>query len=292
MNKLFASTDAFSGQTITRILPVTGGCIHNCWRVELNNEINVFAKTTDSDSFPMLSFEAEGLQALNHYADQNHIIIPLPIELKKVKKLSLLLLPWIDLENGNEFSLGIGLAKLHQSSAQENKNYYGWESDGFIGLGQQAKGFSANWGEFFTNYRLKPQLIIAKNWGLEIRNLEEYLSKISTYIVKHNPKACLVHGDLWKGNAAISSTNKGVIFDPAIYWADREVDLAMTKLFGGFSQDFYEGYESIWPLSKTYKNRVDIYNLYHILNHANMFGGGYKSQSLSLIKKIKFILDL
>ena len=107
---------------------------------------------------------------------------------------------------------------------------------------------------------------------------------------QHNPNPALVHGDLWSGNASIQSNGKAVIFDPAVWWADREVDLAMTRLFGGFSNEFYVGYESIFPIEESAKKRIDIYNLYHLLNHANIFGGSYKNQCLSSLKKLSNII--
>ena len=128
---------------------------------------------------------------------------------------------------------------------------------------------------------------IAKLWGLDINKFSELLSKLIDFLNEHSPSPSLVHGDLWKGNAAISEDKKGIIFDPAIWWADREVDIAMTKLFGGFSQDFYEAYETIWPLPKSATTRNDLYNLYHLLNHANIFSGSYRNQCLEILNKLK-----
>ena len=115
--------------------------------------------------------------------------------------------------------------------------------------------------------------------------------RLINFLEMHNPKPSLVHGDLWRGNAAIDRRGNGVIFDPAVWWADREVDISMTTLFGGFSEDFYKGYEEIWKLPSSYKERIEIYNLYHLLNHANMFGGTYEQQSLNTLKKISYFVE-
>ena len=120
---------------------------------------------------------------------------------------------------------------------------------------------------------------------------KELLQYLINFLDQHDPQPSLVHGDLWSGNAAIQLNGKGVIFDPATWWADREVDIAMTRLFGGFSSTFYKEYENIWPLQEGSKKRIDIYNLYHIINHANMFGGHYKQQGLYLLKNLKNIIN-
>ena len=112
------------------------------------------------------------------------------------------------------------------------------------------------------------------------------LKKILNILNSFSTVPSLVHGDLWCGNAAVDEQGRGVLFDPASWWADREVDLAMTRLFGGFSDAFYEGYESIWPLPESAKFRVEIYNLYHLINHANIFGGSYKQQAISTLKNL------
>ncbi len=111
------------------------------------------------------------------------------------------------------------------------------------------------------------------------------------FLQEHNPVPSLVHGDLWSGNASTTKDGKGIIFDPAVYWADREVDLAMTKLFGGFSNEFYVAYKNTWPLNESAKRRVNIYNLYHLLNHANMFGGSYANQCFSSINQLKELFE-
>ena len=131
-----------------------------------------------------------------------------------------------------------------------------------------------------------PQLLILKNNFLDTETIKKLKEKIKTELLNHNPINTLVHGDLWSGNVGIEENGKGVIFDPASWWADSEVDIAMTKLFGGFRKEFYEEYHKIFPIKKGFENRIIIYNFYHILNHANMFGGGYLNQVKDYVKAI------
>ena len=123
--------------------------------------------------------------------------------------------------------------------------------------------------------------------GVRVDDYEDVLIYLSSYLNDHQPRISIVHGDLWSGNCGSTKNGLGSLYDPASYWADREVDISMTKLFGGFNREFYKGYEEIWPLDKFSKDRTDIYNLYHLLNHANMFGGSYKENSLKILKDLR-----
>ena len=198
----------------------------------------------------------------------------------------MLLLPWLDFRAGNQASLGRGLALLHRASAAENPGRFGWPVDGFIGAGSQPGGWREEWGDAFVTLRLRPQLREAARWGLDLVDVEPILAALIPWLDRHQPSPSLVHGDLWSGNANVLSDGRGVLLDPATWWADREVDLAMTQLFGGFSQDFYIGYENVWPLPADASKRVEVYNLYHLINHANLFGGSYRSQSQSILNRL------
>ena len=285
--EIVAFSGPLNGAIIQKVEDVPGGCIHNAWKLTLEDSRIFFAKTASSEAFSMLSFEANGLKALHKYTDQQFLLIPKPISIKQYKNTALLLMPWLDLGKGNQNLLGQGLALLHQNSANENHQSFGWEDDGFIGSGKQPGGWEDSWGECFVKLRLLPQLKVATKWGINLFELEELLISITHYLNKHNPKKSLVHGDLWSGNYGINKEGKGILFDPAVWWADREVDISMTKLFGGFSKEFYIGYEKVWPLPICWHQRIEIYNLYHLLNHANIFGGSYISQSLNSISNLK-----
>ena len=284
---LSISNKVIENSSVDKIISVGGGCIHNSWCIHLKNGKKVFAKSNDINNFNMFKYESECLLALNKFAHESYISIPKPIDLVQYKTISILFLEWIDIEKSNQNTLGKGLALLHKSSSETNKKNFGWGEEGFIGSNAQLKGWDNDWGKFFVNYRLVPQIQKAASWGIRVEDYEGLLIDLSSYLNTHNPSVSLVHGDLWSGNCGNTKNGLGTLFDPASYWADREVDISMTKLFGGFSSSFYEGYEEIWPLDKYSNNRTKIYNLYHFLNHANIFGGSYKQTSLEILKDLK-----
>ena len=131
-----------------------------------------------------------------------------------------------------------------------------------------------------------PQLSILENNFLNNEIIKKLKEKIKAELLDHKPINTLIHGDLWSGNVGTEKNGRGVIFDPASWWADNEVDIAMTKLFGGFRKEFYEEYHRVFPLKNGFEKRTIIYNFYHILNHANMFGGGYLNQVKDYVKAI------
>ena len=287
LKDLQSSIKSLHTSAINQITSVQGGCIHDAWCIELKNGQKLFAKTNQKQNFPILEFEAEGLKVLKKYTDESFLEIPITLNLSKESELSVLTMNWIDMQQGDQTKLGEGLARLHRVSAEKNTGKFGWAKNGFIGSGIQIGGWEEEWGKSFVLLRLLPQLEIAEKWGIKNSEYSNLLENLIDFLNQHNPKPSLVHGDLWSGNAATNASGLGVIFDPAAWWADREVDIAMTYLFGGFSSEFYKGYEKVWPLSNTAKYRYCIYNLYHLLNHANLFGGGYKEQCQSQIKELR-----
>ena len=191
-----------------------------------------------------------------------------------------------DRYNIDQKKLGKGLGELHLKSAESNPKMFGFPVEGFIGTTDQKKGFEDNWIDCFLNLRIIPQLLFLKSTPLDKETINKVIEKIKSELLNHKPINALVHGDLWSGNAGMHKNGKGVIFDPASWWADNEVDIAMTKLFGGFSKEFYEEYHKIFPIKNGFEKRIIIYNFYHILNHANMFGGGYLKQVEEYVKAI------
>jgi len=272
---------------IEKIIPVGGGCIHKAWCIDFQNGKSVFAKSNHIDNINMFKFERECLLVLKKFANKSYISVPEPLDLIIYQNISILFLEWIDLKQSHQNLLGKGLAMLHKSSSECSQKNFGWEEEGFIGSNIQRRGWDSNWGNFFVDYRLRPQLLQAKAWGVRVDDYEDVLKYLSLYLNDHHPRISIVHGDLWSGNCGNTKNGLGSLFDPASYWADREVDISMTKLFGGFNREFYKGYEEIWPLDKFSKDRTDIYNLYHLLNHANMFGGSYKENSLKILKDLR-----
>tara|TARA_B100000945_G_scaffold111298_1_gene88151 strand:- start:93 stop:980 length:888 start_codon:yes stop_codon:yes gene_type:complete len=284
---LATSNKVGKNSLIEKIIPVSGGCIHKAWCIIFQNGKRVFAKSSHIDNINMFKFERECLSVLKRFTNKSYLFVPEPLDLIIYKNISILFVEWIDIKQAQQYLLGKGLALLHKSSSEWSQKNFGWGKEGFIGTNTQMRGWDSNWGEFFVNYRLRPQLIQAKAWGVRVDEYENVLIYLSSYLNEHHPRISIVHGDLWSGNCGGTKDGLGSLYDPACYWADREVDISMTKLFGGFNREFYKGYEEIWPLNKLSEDRTDIYNLYHLLNHANMFGGSYKENSLKILKNLR-----
>ena len=270
-----------SPKNITKVL---GGNIHESWRIEFEN--NKFFLKRNKKEKKFLQFEEHCLHSLKKNIDEEDLIIPKVIKYLTVNDTELLLMDWIDMQNGDQKKLGRGLGKMHLKSAESHQKKFGYPVEGYIGLTNQNKGWVNNWEDCFINLRIKPQLSILKVDFLDIKTKEKIIKKIKLELIKHKPLNVLVHGDLWSGNVGINQDGRGVLFDPASWWADSEVDIAMTRLFGGFCTEFYEEYHKVIPKKDNFKNRIPIYNFYHILNHANMFGGPYLNQVKDYIKTI------
>ena len=273
------------GETYPKsIEQVHGGDIHNAWRIEFSNKKLFLKRNIRNKKF--LEFEKYCLQNLRKYINQENLVIPEVIAYKNIKNIEILLIEWIDMHNFDQKKLGKGLGELHLKSAESNPKMFGFPVEGFIGTTDQKKGLEDNWIDCFLNLRIIPQLLSLKSGILDKEIINKVKEKIKSELLNHKPINALVHGDLWSGNAGMDKNGKGVIFDPASWWADNEVDIAMTKLFGGFRKEFYEEYHRIFPIKNGFEKRIIIYNFYHILNHANMFGGGYLNQVEDYVKAI------
>ena len=268
------------------IKPVFGGNIHSSWSLEFKTS-KIFIKKNISQKY-FLAYEEYCLNNLKTYIDDEYLMIPEVLYYKKIKNSEILILEWVDMENNDQKKLGKGLAIMHLNSQKKELNKFGYPIEGFIGTNPQIQGWHENWADFFIKYRLNPQLSYLDQNIFSLEIIENLKSQVKQILSKHNPISSLVHGDLWSGNIGIGKNHKGVIFDPASWWADSEVDIAMSNLFGGFEKEFYDEYYKVNNLSKKCEKRNEVYNLYHILNHANMFGGGYVNQ---LIRQIKLILN-
>ena len=273
------------GETYPKsIEQVHGGDIHNAWRIEFSNKKLFLKRNIRNKKF--LEFEKYCLQNLRKYINQENLVIPEVIAYKNIKNIEILLIEWIDMHNFDQKKLGKGLGELHLKSVESNPKMFGFPVEGFIGTTDQKKGLEDNWIDCFLKLRIIPQLLSLKSRILDREIIYKVKEKIKLELLNHKPINALVHGDLWSGNAGMDKNGKGVIFDPASWWADNEVDIAMTKLFGGFRKEFYEEYHRIFPLKNGFEKRIIIYNFYHILNHANMFGGGYLNQVEDYVKAI------
>ncbi len=203
---------------------------------------------------------------------------------------SYLLLEFIEFCNSDcDAELGVCLADFHSLTHPE----YGWQENNFIGTTAQINTRMTNWCDFWLQCRLHPQWQLAAKQGYSthLKHFETPLfTRVETLLRDHHPKASLLHGDLWSGNKACYLNKAGkrqpVIFDPACYYGDRETDLALSRLFGGFSTSFYEAYERVWPLTEGHQQRCTVYQLYHMLNHLNLFGEGYLASCQNMIARI------
>ena len=273
------------GETYPKsIEEVHGGDIHSAWRIEFSNKKLFLKRNIRNKKF--LEFEKYCLQNLRKYINRENLVIPKVIAYKNIKNVEILLIEWIEMKNLDQKNLGKGLGEMHLKSSESNPKMFGSPVEGFIGTTDQKKGWEDNWIDCFLNLRIIPQLLILKSTILDKEIINKVKEKIKTELLNHKPINALVHGDLWSGNAGMDKNGKGVIFDPASWWADNEVDIAMTKLFGGFRKEFYEEYHKIFPIKQGFEKRIIIYNFYHILNHANMFKGSYLDQVKDYVKEI------
>jgi len=267
-----------------RLVRIPGGDIAEAWLLAAV-KVRIFLKTLPLARAGLLSSEAAGLKAL---AKTGEIRVPKVIGRDVIGQVAWLALEYIEMDPRNEqcdAALGQSLARLHR----HNNDSFGWHRDNFIGKTPQPNPRLADWSEFFLWHRLGFQLdrlneqYPEAGWsGFQTPLFESWQRRFHD----HKPEPALIHGDLWSGNAAMTQGAKPVIFDPAVHYADRECDLAMTRLFGGFSERFYQAYESTWPLPEGHAQRLPYYQLYHLLNHANLFGGGYLARSHTEIQQL------
>ncbi len=263
--------------------PVGGGDISAAWHLDTEGG-GVFLKTGPVVTSDMFAAEAEGLSEI---ALAKAIRVPEVLAVGQTADTAFLALEWLPFERPGktcEERFGKQLADMHRTT----RDRFGWHRDNTIGLTPQHNCWSADWVGFFRDHRLAYQLKLAAKNGytgeLQQQGLR-LLERLPALFDNYEPLPSLLHGDLWGGNWA-SSGGEPVIFDPAVYYGDRETDLAMTRLFGGFGRAFYEAYEAAWPLEPGSASRQDLYQLYHVLNHLNLFGGGYQGRALALIRAL------
>jgi protein-ribulosamine 3-kinase len=261
-----------------------GGCINECYVIR-GHERAYFVKLNTPERAEMFSAEAAGLQEIAH---TKTVRVPEPVCHGASPAACWLVLEHLELRAGTDGSmraLGRRLAGMHRVTARE----HGWKRDNTIGATPQVNTRSSDWIGFWREQRLGFQLRLAASkghGGRLVADGERLLEKLPAFFPGHEPVPSLLHGDLWLGNAAASAGGEPVIFDPAVYYGDRGADLAMTELFGGFPPAFYEAYHAEYPLNAGYATRKDLYNLYHVLNHLNLFGGGYRAQAERMIGQL------
>ena len=275
------SLQAVLDRPILEVLPVSGGCISEAWQVRTTEE-TVFVKLSTSLLPGMLAAEAEGLHEL---AKSGAIRVPEVIRLTE-DFLVLEFIPTAINPPTNFWSkLGRQLANLHAYS----QKIPGFHQDNFIGRNPQKNHCNGNWKEFFWQRRLLPQWEMAVQRGIP-NTTKPLWHKLEILwpapLEGSSTQASLLHGDLWSGNVLVSNSGDPVVIDPAVYYGDAEADLSLIYIFGGFPTPFYHAYHEIRPKSEGFARRQKVYQLYHLLNHFNLFGNSYTQSIESCLREI------
>ncbi len=259
-----------------------GGCINRACVVRSRDGRRYFVKLNQAHRLAMFEAEAAGLEEIRA---TGALRAPRPIACGVSAGEAWLALEYLDLGGGGDPALlGRRLAQMHRHTARE----FGWQRDNTIGRTPQINTPTLDWIAFYRERRLRPQYRLAAENGAprQLMNLgERLLETFAGLFDGYRPQPSLLHGDLWGGNYAYCD-GEPVVFDPAVYYGDREADLAMTELFGGFPAEFYAAYREAWPLDAGYRVRRELYNLYHVLNHYNLFGGGYLAQAQRMTERL------
>jgi protein-ribulosamine 3-kinase len=263
---------------------VHGGSINECYRWD-SAAGPIFVKVAGVEKRAAFEAEAAGLDELRR---ANAVRVPAVLSVGGNAANCWIALEWIRIgarSRAVESAFGEALARQHQVTAEA----FGWLRDNTIGSTPQLNGWLSDWVRFFRERRLRYQLELAALNGHGGRLQDRggaLLDRAGEFFQTYRPRPALLHGDLWGGNWAADEQGRPVIFDPAVYYGDREADVAMTRLFGGFGADFYSAYQAGSPPDPGAPVRVELYNLYHVLNHLNLFGNGYRGQTLSMIDSL------
>lgn len=237
-----------------------------------------------NEKIQMANFNAEA-DGLSHLAQTQLFKVPTVITQGIVSERSFLVLEYIhfvDGETAHWQQFGKNLAKLHRQHTQE---MYGWQDDNYIGRSVQINQWHKKWCNFFAEQRIGYMLQLLSEQGQNLVDIDKVVQSVTKLLAGHNPVPSMLHGDLWKGNTGFYK-DQAVMFDPAFYYGDRETDIAMTELFGRFPEPFYQAYNDQWPLDQQYEYRKPIYQLYHTLNHALLFGGYYLDSAKQVLKNL------
>lgn len=270
---------------VRRSAPLGGGCINSAWRIE-DGAQRCFVKLNRAALASMFEAEAEGLREIDAAGG---VRVPRPVCTGNHGGYAFLVLEYLDLgarvDAAAAERFGRGLAAMHGAVGAR----FGWHRDNTIGSTPQENAPADDWVGFWRERRLGFQLALAARNGhggrLQARG-ERLLDAFPALFEGYRPEPSLLHGDLWGGNFGVTRDGVPVVFDPAVYYGDREADIAMTELFGGFDPRFHAAYREAWPLDPGYRVRRLLYNLYHILNHLNLFGGGYRAQAEAMIDEL------
>ncbi|AFY68348.1 Fructosamine/Ketosamine-3-kinase [Thalassoporum mexicanum PCC 7367] len=270
--------------TIAATNYVGGGSINRACQV-IGDDRQFFVKTNTAAQVGMFEVEAIALEQMHA---TNTILVPKPICWGTAAGSSYFVAEWLELTRSQDWSaMGHKLAAMHRVTSSKG---FGWDRQNVIGATPQVNTWESDWVEFYSKHRLQFQLKLARRNGFSCRISEqELLDAVPKFFETYQPQPAMVHGDLWSGNlsfAIVNGKTEPAIFDPALYYGDREVDIAMTELFGSPPASFYQAYNQSFPLDPGYQKRKTLYNLYHILNHFNLFGAGYGSQAQRMIEQV------
>jgi len=266
---------------VERHAPTGGGSINRAAVIEGAGQ-TYFVKLNQASRLAMFEAESEGLAEI---AATGTVRVPNAICHGTSGTDAFLVLEFLELKPGDELQatrLGEQLARLHQHTGKR----FGWHRDNTLGTTPQPNDWASDWVAFLRGQRLEHQLRLLDDPGMS-ELAEPVLERLPECFVRYSPEPSLIHGDLWGGNWSGSKGGQPVIFDPAVNYADREMEIAMTELFGGFPDSFRLAYEDAWPLDEGYEKRKPLYLLYHVLNHANLFGGGYLAQARRLLEQLR-----
>ena len=263
-------------------LSLSGGSINSAYLLS-DDKTRYLVKTNSAGQTAMFEAEAQGLQEM---ASSHTVKVPKPVCFGDDQTQSYIVMEYLDMSGqADQVILGEQLAAMHRVTAEQ----FGWKMDNTIGATAQPNPWTANWLEFWRDQRLgfQLQLAVQNGYGGEIQSLgERLLSEMSKLFTNRDISPSMLHGDLWGGNVAGLKDGTPVLYDPAFYYGDREADLAMTYVFGGFAPDFYTSYQNAFPLDEGFAVRKTFYNIYHIINHLNLFGGGYHRQSIHMMERV------
>ncbi len=279
--------------TIKRTASVGGGCINDAHRLDTNVG-SYFVKYNHAARYPgMFEAEAKGLELLaadTEDPELSPLYVPKVIGHDEAAGYGVLVLEYI--EGGNQRSdfweaFGSGLARMHQR--RPDSGMFGLDHDNYIGSLRQFNQEFDNWIGFFVSQRLDPQIKLARDEGKAGPDLTNMFARLYNHLGDFFPEEppCLLHGDLWSGNYMTGNEGQAVILDPAVYYGHRYMDLGMSQLFGGFNPTFYKAYHETWPLDKSWQNSMDIANLYPLMVHVNLFGGGYLGSVKSILNRFR-----
>lgn len=269
-----------------RCRTAAGGDIHRAWILEQSDK-RWFVKLNRADRLDLFTAEADALREMQA---SGAVRVPTPYVADTAEGHAFLAMEWLPLSGGSDAAyarLGEQLAALHGCLATDEQGNprHGWHRDNWIGTTAQPNPGESDWVCFYREHRLRHQVHLARHAGGRriADRAEELAEHLPALFSGYTPPASMLHGDLWGGNAGVLETGEPVLYDPALYYGDRETDLAMTELFGGFPRSFHNAYQAAWPLDPGYPVRRRLYQLYHVLNHYNLFGGGYLHRAEQII---------